>query len=342
MKPASWPRGEPLSERLLWLDPATGAMDDRAVRELPQLLTRGDLLIVNDAATLPASFRVTTPGGPAELRLAGRTATGTFRAVLLGAGDWHQLTTERPAPPPVAAGDALSLNGVAARVTTVSPLSPRLIEIAFALPETDLYPALYRAGAPVQYWYQEDRLADWHVQTPYAARPWAVEMPSAGRPLTLPLLVALKRRGVALASLTHAAGLSATGDEALDRALPLPELTEIPAATVQAVARAKAAGGRVVAIGTSVVRALEGTVHRHGALIAWRGEVTLRIGPGFVPRVVDALFTGMHDSGESHFDLLGAFAAPDQLARATAHAEAAGYLCHEFGDSTLIARRPAA
>lgn len=333
MNAAAWPRSAPLAERLLHVDPTTGALTDRHVADLPDLLAPGDLLVVNDAATLPASL---TAGPSLEIRLAGRKPDGTFRAIAFGAGDWHALTTERAAPPPLAPGATLTFGpGVTARVTAADA---RLIELAFDLDDEHLYAALWQVGRPVQYWYQEDALDAWHIQTAFAGRPWAVEMPSAGRPLTLPLLRTLRGRGVALASLTHAAGLSATGDETLDLALPFPELTEIPQATVDAIHAAR----RVIAVGTSVVRALEGSVSRHGTLTAGRFEVDLRVRPGFVPRVVDALLTGMHEEGESHFDLLNAFAPRALLDRAAAHADSAGYLCHEFGDSTLISAPPAA
>jgi S-adenosylmethionine:tRNA ribosyltransferase-isomerase len=164
-----------------------------------------------------------------------------------------------------------------------------------------------------------------------------VELPSAGRPLTWSLLSELRRRGVALAALTHAAGLSAAGDPALDRALPLPERYEIPNSTAEAIAAAKARGGRVVAVGTSVVRALEGRADAHGgALTPGSGWTDLRIGPATRLRVVDGLLTGMHEPDTSHFELLRAFAPSSLLERAHAHATASGYLGHEFGDSSLI------
>jgi S-adenosylmethionine:tRNA ribosyltransferase-isomerase len=151
------------------------------------------------------------------------------------------------------------------------------------------------------------------------------------------LLIELRRRGIAVARLTHAAGLSATGDDALDASLPLPERFEIPAETVEAVSRARAAGGRVVAAGTTVVRALEGcAAERGGVLSAGSGTTALVVTAGYPLRVVDGLLTGLHEPGSSHFRLLGAFAAPALLEHAWRHAEEAGYLAHEFGDSSLI------
>jgi len=317
-----------------------GTVRDATVGELPGLLRAGDLLVLNDAATLPASLPGhTASGADIELRLLGGTPVVNeheLRAVLMGAGDWRTPTEHRPTPPPVATGDVLTLHGLAATVTAISPLSPRLLTVRFDQRGAALWSALYRAGRPVQYAYLERPLALWHVQSGFAARPWAAEMPSAGRPLAWDTLLAARRRGIELATLTHAAGLSSTGDPAIDAALPLPERYDLPAATIAAITHARARGGRVVAVGTTVVRALEGNFATHGALRAGSGVTDLRLGPRSQLHVVDGILTGMHEAGSSHLELLSAFAARDLLGRAYAHASAAGYLVHEFGDSNLI------
>jgi S-adenosylmethionine:tRNA ribosyltransferase-isomerase len=256
--------------------------------------------------------------------------------VLFGAGDWRARTEDRPPPPELAVGDRLRFGSLGARVVARSALSPRLIDLALEGDRTERWAALYREGRPIQYSYLQHELPLWAVQTVYAGRPWAFEMPSAGRPLSWEILLALRRHGVALAAVTHAAGLSSTGDPALDRALPLAERFEIPAATVHAVGEARARGGRVVAAGTTVVRALEGAVARWGELRAGEGETTLRLGPGHRPRVVSGLLTGVHGPGESHFELLGAFAPAPLLAAAAAQAEREGYLSHELGEAMLV------
>ncbi len=137
--------------------------------------------------------------------------------------------------------------------------------------------------------------------------------------------------------MTHEAGLSATGDAALDAALPFPERYEIPAPTALAIARTRDTGGRVVAAGTTVARALEGSASAHGGEVqAGRGLTDLRLSLGFERRVADGLLTGVHDPGTSHFELLGAFAPESLLRAAHRHAESRGYLGHEFGDACLI------
>jgi S-adenosylmethionine:tRNA ribosyltransferase-isomerase len=162
-------------------------------------------------------------------------------------------------------------------------------------------------------------------------------MPSAGRPLAWALVASLRARGVRLGAITHAAGLSSTGDPALDAALPLPERFDIAQTTVEAVAATRAEGRRIVAVGTTVVRALEGCAALHGGeLLAGEGTTDLRVDAAFRPRIVDAVLTGMHEAGSSHRELLGAFAPEPLLAASFAHAEARGYLSHEFGDTLLV------
>ncbi|HVU51453.1 MAG TPA: S-adenosylmethionine:tRNA ribosyltransferase-isomerase [Polyangia bacterium] len=343
MTAASWPRGKPARDRLLCLEPRTGRRRDRTVGELPTLLAPGDLVVVNDSATLPASLGARLGDAPVELRLAGERAPGVWEAVLFGPGDWRTRTEDRPAPPEARAGDRLALGPeLAATIAAVSPISPRLLTVRFDQEPDLFWPALYRHGRPIQYAYAAGPLELWHTQTSYASRPWSVEAPSAGRPLEPSLLAALARRGVALATLTHAAGLSSTGDAALDRALPLPERYDVPAATVAAIEAARAREGRVVAVGTTVVRALEGCAGAHdGRLVAGVGVTDLRIGAGFRAAVASGILTGMHEPEASHFSLLEAFAPRALLADAHAHAEAAGYLAHEFGDSMLILPEPA-
>lgn len=306
--------------RLLTVSRLDGSWTDGHVSDLPGLLGAGDVLVVNDAATLPASLPAVAPDGSAvEIRLAGPLDEG--RAVLFGAGSWRRPTELRALPPLLEAGDALRVGGVPVRIRRVDPAHPRLVWL-------DLDPRLvWRHGAPIQYSYLGRPLRLGEVQVPYAGAPWAVEMPSAGRPLDGALLRRLRDAGVHIARLTHAAGLSSTGDAGLDAALPLPERYAVPAETWRAVQ----AADRVVAAGTSVVRALESAAR--GPLA---GVTDLRVGPGTALQVVDGLLSGMHEPGESHFQLMAAFVDLDRLREACDHAAAAGYRNHEFGDATLL------
>jgi S-adenosylmethionine:tRNA ribosyltransferase-isomerase len=364
LAPATWPATDESRTRLLHVDPGRGTLRDRRVDELRSLLRAGDLVVVNDAATLPASLRGWSRHGPLELRLAGPPSSSWsggdgravaladasrpesfsaagWPAVLFGPGSWRERTEDRRPPPVLGEGEWIELGepgaggGLRARVVSVSSLSPRLVGVRFDRDGASLWAALFRVGRPVQYSYLRGALPLWHAQTAFAGRPVAAEMPSAGRPLRVAQLQSLRAGGVRLAWVTHAAGLSSTGDPALDAALPLPERSELPSETVDAVARARASGGRVVAVGTSVVRALE-AAWREGELRAGERVTDLRIGPGFTPRVVSGLLTGLHVPGESHFELLQALAPRALLEAAARHAASRGYLGHEFGDACLI------
>jgi S-adenosylmethionine:tRNA ribosyltransferase-isomerase len=335
MKGAASPRPA-LSHRILRIDPKAGTHAHFSAADLPSLLLPGDLLVVNDAATLPASFRIAHRD--AELRLVRRGENDSeWTAVLFGKGDFRTPTEARGEAPRVAAGERLELeDGTALIVTHVDPEEPRIVGVRFGLSGAELFRALYRAGKPIQYAYLARELELWDLQNRFASRPWALEMPSAGHFLTWEILLALRARGVGLAHVTHAAGISSTGSLELDRKFPMPERYEIGRRAADAVRRTKENQGRVVAVGTTVVRALEASYAEHGALEAGTGEARLLLGPGFRPKIADGILSGMHESGTSHFALLEAFASASLLRSALTEAERAGYLQHEFGDATLV------
>jgi len=182
--PARWPREAPLDEGLVVVDPRTNRFEIQRVRDLVMFVGPGDLVVLNDAATLPASLRgATAAGEPVEARLLA-SRDGAWRAVLFGAGDWRTRTEDRPLPPRVRVGDSLLFSGgLDAKVDGVASSSERLVDLRFALGGDRFWTALYKEGRPVQYSHIAAPLALWHVQTPFASRPWASEMPSAARPL---------------------------------------------------------------------------------------------------------------------------------------------------------------
>ena len=339
LSPASGPRAiDHEDERLIHLDPRMHATRDLRVRDLPSLLRPGDVVVVNDAATLPASLPASALSRRLEVRLLSHEGGSRFRVALFGEGDFRVDTDVRPPPPVLSAGAAFDVGPMRAHVLSVSPRSPRELEIELDREGASLWSTLYSIARPIQYSHVPQPLPLWAVQTSFGARPWAMEMPSAGRPLTWNLLRALVDRGVTVRAITHAAGVSATGDPRIDRALPLPERFEVPRRTVEAIDAARARGGRIVAVGTSVTRALEGSAALHGGVLtAGTGVTDLLLGAHTKRAVVDGLLTGMHeDDRTSHFALLRAFVEEPALERAFTHAAAAGYLGHEFGDSMLV------
>ncbi|AKJ31426.1 S-adenosylmethionine:tRNA ribosyltransferase-isomerase [Caldimonas brevitalea] len=334
----------PADARLLVIA-ADGSIRPTARSRLIEWLRPGDLLVANDAATLPASlFGTHEPsGGAIEVRLAGRDtldprSVSPFTAVVFGAGDHRARTEDRAPPPTLRAGDRLLLGPLDARVDALLGHA-RLLTLRFAGTPAEIWAGLARHGRPVQYAHVPMPLALWDVWTPIAGLPVAFEPPSAGFALDWRLLSSLRARGVAFSTLTHAAGLSSTGDLQLDRRLPLPEAYRIPKVTAEAIAATRRGGGRVVAVGTTVVRALEQAWATHGTVPPGDGLATLRIGSSTRLQVVDVLLSGTHEPDTSHHALLRAFTDDTTLRRADRALEAEGFRTHEFGDSVWLERR---
>lgn len=323
--------------RMLLVDAASRWIDHTTVEQLPHLLSTRDLLVVNDAATLPASIHALTQDDEqVEIRLIDAPYGAHTRAVLLGRGDYRTPTEHREPPPVLSEGAVLRVGEYEWRVAHVAELSPRLVVLCWRGDQAERFAALYRVGKPVQYSYVPEPIALWDVQTVFASRPWAVEMPSAARPISAHMLLQLKARGVHIATLTHAAGLSSTGDALIDAALPLPEHYEIPVETAQEIERTLRLGGRVIAVGTSVVRALEDSALQHGKVAAGRGLAKLVLEASTERRVVSGLLTGIHIPGESHYRLLQSFVDDETLLGSVQLANQLGLRAHEFGDAALI------
>jgi len=323
----------------------------RTVRHLPRselasLFNPGDLVVANDAATLPASLRGlhVASGEPVEIRLAAWVSMGDptrFIALAFGAGDHRTPTEQRAAPPLLSPGDRLSLGALVAVIERLLG-HPRLVAIRFLGTRETVLDGIARHGRPIQYAHTPEPLALWDVWTRIAANPIAFEPPSAGFALNWCTLGAWRRRNIGFATLTHAAGISSTGDPVLDLRLPFDETYCIPEGTAAAVNQAKSQGACVVAIGTTVVRALESAAGPGASVRAGTGVARGRIGRETRLRVVDAILTGVHQAGESHFELLATFADDAALRDISAHAVQRGYRTHEFGDSMLIERQAAA
>jgi S-adenosylmethionine:tRNA ribosyltransferase-isomerase len=341
---ASEPVQRPPDARLLVVD-ALGRITHGPRTRIATLLQRGDVLVANDAATLPASLAGihAATGARIEVRLAQRASLDAddirdFSAVIFGEGDYRTPTEDRPAPPSLAPEDVLLLGPLRATVRSLLG-HPRFAALRFEGSTQHIWHGLATHGRPIQYAYMRPCLELWDVWSPIAGAPVAFEPPSAGFALDWKLLADLRARGVQFATITHAAGISSTGDEALDARLPLDEPYVIPAPTVEAIAQGRAHKARVIAVGTSVVRALEAASTGDGRVRAGAGIATQRIGPATRLRIVDAVLSGTHAPGSTHHALLGAFADAQSLREVDRELEAHGYRTHEFGDSVLIERR---
>jgi S-adenosylmethionine:tRNA ribosyltransferase-isomerase len=353
------PIQRPAGARLLVVG-ASGGIAHAPRSRFVDFLRPGDLVVANDAATLPASLHgVHLPGGGTiEVRLAARgslsPADVRFTGVVFGAGDFRTRTEDRPPPPLLERGDRVILtagargSGTAVRAAAECLLSatvdsllehPRLVTLRFEGTAPDVWAGIARCGRPIQYAHIPVPLALWDVWTPIAALPVAFEPPSAGFTLDWQSIHAMRARRIEFATVTLAAGISSTGDAELDRRLPFDEPYRIPRATADAIRRTRARGGRLVAVGTTVVRALEHAGARDGLVQAGDGVANQRLGPASPPGIVDAILSGTHEPGTSHYELLRAFVDDRTLEDAAAALESSGYLTHEFGDSILIERR---
>ncbi|HLX27387.1 MAG TPA: S-adenosylmethionine:tRNA ribosyltransferase-isomerase [Casimicrobiaceae bacterium] len=340
------PVQRPIDAKLLAID-ARGRITHWPRRALPKLLRRGDLVIANDAATLPGSLEGThvASGRRIEVRLVRRRSlqpddVQDFAAIVFGEGDYRMPTEDRAAPPQLSRGDVLDLGPLRAKVRSVLG-HPRFVAIRFAGTPQTIWRGLATHGKPIQYAYMRRPLKLWDVWTPIAGAAAAFEPPSAGFALDWETLADMRRRGGDFATITHAAGISSTGDEALDALLPFDEPYAIPVSTAAAIERARDRGSRIVAVGTTVVRALEAAAIGNGKVSAGSGVATQRIGPYTRLRVIDAVLSGTHEPGTSHYALLGAFASPATLREADRELEAHGYRTHEYGDSVFVERRDA-
>ena len=332
-------RPHPEAAKLLIMD-AQGHLREVPRSSLASLFNPGDLVVANDAATLPASLSgMHVPSGaPVEIRLAAWVSVRDptrFVALVFGAGDHRMRTEDRAAPPSLSPGDRFSLGPLVATIERLLD-HPRLVALHFLDKRETVLDGIARHGRPIQYAHVAEPLFLWDVWTRIAADPIAFEPPSAGFALDWRTLGAWRQRGIGFATLTHAAGISSTGDPVLDLRLPFDEPYRIPEATAAAINQAKSDGRRIIAVGTTVVRALVSAEGADGSVRAGEGIASVRIARQTRLRVVDAILTGVHHAGESHFELLRAFADDAALSEISALAMMRGYRTHEFGDSMLI------
>lgn len=301
--------------RLLVSRAGSGEVTHHRFADLRELLFPGDLLVVNNSRTLPAAVR-------ARAGLEIHFSTG------LPGGEWlvePRVPAGKSSIPngPAAAGDVIPLPG-GASLTLLERYSARLWR---ARPSVAVIGYLMRYGHPIRYQYADGAWDISAYQTVFGTYPGSAEMPSAGRPFSAAMVASLVSRGVLIAPVTLHCGVSSLeADED-----PYPEQYDVPPATARLVRQVKESGGRVIAIGTTVVRALETTGGEPGS-----GWTSLVVTPETGVRVADGLLTGMHEPRSSHLRMLAAFHEPRLLRHCYDEALARGYLWHEFGDTHLL------
>jgi S-adenosylmethionine:tRNA ribosyltransferase-isomerase len=313
--------------------------------QLGEYLVAGDLVVVNTSATLAAAVdgRRADDSGRAGAGAGGSAGAGAdvevrFSAELDG-GLW--VVEVRPAgvsTGPVAGlrpGEVITLDAEAGAVLIIeAPRPAGQTRLWAARPRIDGGVALFlrRHGRPIRYSYVPRPWPLAEYQTVFAREPGSAEMPSAGRPFTAQLVTELVTRGVTMAPIVLHTGVSS--QEAGEP--PQPERFAVPAATARLVNEARAAGGRVIAVGTTVTRALETAAGPDGTVHARHGWTDLVLGPARPALAVTGLVTGWHAPGASHLALLTAVAGTPLVARAYDAAVRERYNWHEFGDSCLL------
>jgi S-adenosylmethionine:tRNA ribosyltransferase-isomerase len=309
--------------RMLVSRGSAGAVDHHTFGDLPGLLRPGDLLVVNTSGTLPAAVDI---DGTLVAHFSTPLADGSWLVELR----CHNGTGTSPAQ--LSSPVEFALPG-GARLTLHSPVSGRLWQARLS---TAVVPYLLRHGKPIRYSYVG---RDWDLsdyQTVFARVPGSAEMPSASRPFSPAVVTDLAARGILIAPVTLHTGVSSL-EEGED---PYPEPFDVPPATTRLVNHVRWDGGRVIAAGTTVVRALESCVSADGLAYPASGWTSHVVTPATGVRVVDGLLTGLHEPRSSHLRMLEAFAGQDLLHRCYEEAVLAGYLWHEFGDVHLILPLP--
>ncbi len=314
--------------RLLVAGRSSGELEHRNFADLPMLLEPGDLLVINVSATIPAAV-AGRRGDGSELRVHVSTRVPRldrrWRVVELRNADGTQPLRGRP-------GEVIEVDGGGKFELVASYASGARLLLARFDARLSLEDHLAGFGQPIRYGYVHRCWPLESYQNVYSTTPGSAEMPSAGRPFTPELITRLVAKGVLIAPITLHAGVSSPERHEA----PFPEQFEVPEVTAALVDSVRSRGGRVIAVGTTVVRALETAVAQGGVLVAGVGWTSLVIAHQHQVRVVDGLITGWHEPQASHLQMLEAIAGNELLTRSYQAALEHSYLWHEFGDSHLI------
>lgn len=320
------------------LDVASDGLHDRSVRDLPSLLRRGDLLVFNDTRVIPARLRGVRSGGGGRQDV----AVETLLIRDLGGGRW--LSFARPTKR-LKVGDKLALAGdLDARVETKN--DDGSVVLLFDTMGPAFLSALEQGGTVPLPPYIREGVADSQdradYQTLFARHDGSVAAPTAGLHFTPDLMTALDRAGVATAGVTLHVGAGTFQPVRVDDTdshTMHAEWGEVSSETARAVRETRAAGGRIVAIGTTSLRLLEAVARAHdGAVTAWTGETDIFIVPGFRFRAIDLLLTNFHLPRSTLFMLVSAFAGLERMKTAYAHAVRERYRFYSYGDCCLLRR----
>ncbi|MEH7273562.1 S-adenosylmethionine:tRNA ribosyltransferase-isomerase [Neobacillus vireti] len=311
--------------KMMVLDKKTGSVSHDQFFRLGDYLKQGDLVVMNNSRTVPAILQASLLRDSklvqqrVEIRLARRRNEEIWDVLI--------VTDE------VRLGDILQFSSDLTAVVIDMKANSPLKTMIFSKKGTELFNTIYALGEPVRYEYIHDKWGLDYYQTVFASHPGSVEMPSAGRAFSWELLFNLQRKGIELDFIQLHTGLSYLLDDELETS-PTDNYEEyhLSEKTIEKIRKTKAAGGRVIAVGTTVVRALESA----GIIGAISGVTNLYINQSFQLKMVDGIITGFHEPKASHLDMLTAFIPQELLWSAYEEAIEQQYLWHEFGDMNLI------
>ena len=296
-------------------------------RDLPSFLLPGDLIVINESATMPASLPAKGPLGEFTVNLSTHYGGELWLAE-------PRFSAGEPGPLPLEPGQSIEIAGLPAHLVSQYPGLPRLW---FVRIEGDVVGAMERRGVPIRYGYVDEDQPLEAYQTLFSKVSGSAEMPSAARPFTPRVVKALKAKGVKFAGILLHTGVSSLEVEVadLEDQVMYGEPFSVSEQTALAVNEAMREGRRVIAVGTTVVRALE-SAWDGNQVKAVSGFTRLFIYPERGVHVVDGILTGFHDPMATHLAMLYAIAGEEMIRSSYAEAVASGYLWHEFGDSNLI------
>jgi S-adenosylmethionine:tRNA ribosyltransferase-isomerase len=308
--------------KLMVLDRENGECEHTRFKKLPDFLNEGDVLVFNNSRTLPASLKGKQGNRNVEVRLSRKIGGNRWDVLIVG--DFYQ--TGEPIDFP---------EGVSGRMKGQGSERP-LVQVEFSRGGSELMDFFFKYGEPIRYEYIDEPWPLDYYQNVYGSVPGSVEMASAGRAFTWRLLQALKEKGVGVVFIQLHAGLSYYGNDRWPMPQNHPEDYHVGSEAVKEILHAKDRGKRIIAVGTTVVRALETVMTQYGQLQPAEGITNVYISGDTHLQIVDGLITGLHEPEASHLDLLKAFISENKLQNAYQTALAKNYKWHEFGDMNII------
>ncbi|MBM7554220.1 S-adenosylmethionine:tRNA ribosyltransferase-isomerase [Thalassobacillus pellis] len=323
--PAELKKGSRDQVKMMVLDRTIGHTKHDDFFHIDNYLQEGDLVVLNNSRTIPPVLFGKQGNTTIEVRLSRTSDPSEWEALLIG--DFIQVNQ------PISFGHGLQAN-------IIGPGAERpLVNLKFSEQGPELIDYIFKYGEPIRYEYIDTPWPLEYYQTVYGSVPGSVEMPSAGRAFSWRVINKLKQRGVKIGYLQLHTGLSYYGKDRWPDPKAHPEEFTVPEKTAQLINETREKGGRVIAVGTTVVRALESSFASDGLIKAKSGFTNLYVDQHHHLQAVDGLLTGFHEPEASHLDMLTAFIKEELLMKAYKEAIESCYLWHEFGDVNLILPR---